>query len=180
MKTFTHLLYVLILSIVLFACNNAHFLKEESYRNQVAQDFEQKKQALPHGDLFAIFADSILSVYEREALMFLYAYMPIGDVTDYPGDYYLENVRLSKQTRDEMPWGKEIPDEVFRHFVLPIRVNNENLDDSRRVFYGELKDRVKGLPMKDAILEVNHWCHEKVVYRPSDARTSSQIGRAHV
>lgn len=175
MKTFTHLLCVLILSIVLFACNNAHFLKEESYRNQVAQDFEQKKQALPHGDLFAIFADSILSVYEREALMFLYAYMPIGDVTDYPGDYYLENVRLSKQTRDEMPWGKEIPDEVFRHFVLPIRVNNENLDDSRRVFYDELKDRVKGLPMKDAILEVNHWCHEKVVYRPSDARTSSPL-----
>ncbi len=166
---------VLILSIVLFACNNAHFLKEESYRNQVAQDFEQKKQALPHGDLFAIFGDSALSVYEREALMFLYAYMPIGDVTDYPGDYYLENVRLSKQTRDEMPWGKEIPDEVFRHFVLPIRVNNENLDDSRRVFYGELKDRVKGLPMKDAILEVNHWCHEKVVYRPSDARTSSPL-----
>ncbi len=70
MKTFTHLLYVLILSIVLFACNNVHFLKEESYQNQVAQDFEQKKQALPHGDLFAIFADSILSVYEREALMF--------------------------------------------------------------------------------------------------------------
>ena len=175
MKTFTHLLCVLILSIVLFACNNAHFLKEESYRNQVAQDFEQKKQALPHGDLFAIFGDSALSVYEREALMFLYAYMPIGDVTDYPGDYYLENVRLSKQTRDEMPWGKEIPDEVFRHFVLPIRVNNENLDDSRRVFYGELKDRVKGLPMKDAILEVNHWCHEKVVYRPSDARTSSPL-----
>lgn len=59
MKTFTHLLCVLILSIVLFACNNAHFLKEESYRNQVAQDFEQKKQALPHGDLFAIFADSM-------------------------------------------------------------------------------------------------------------------------
>lgn len=175
MKTFTHLLCVLILSIVLFACNNVHFLKEESYRNQVAQDFEQKKQALPHGDLFAIFADSILSVYECEALMFLYAYMPIGDVTDYPGDYYLENVRLSKQTRDEMPWGKEIPDEVFRHFVLPIRVNNENLDDSRRVFYDELKDRVKGLPMKDAILEVNHWCHEKVVYRPSDARTSSPL-----
>lgn len=175
MKTFTHLLCVLILSIALFACNNAHFLKEEAYRNQVIQDFELKKQALPHGDLFAIFADSVLSVYEREALMFLYAYMPIGDVTDYPGDYYLENVRLLKQTRGEMPWGKEIPDEVFRHFVLPIRVNNENLDDSRRVFYGELKDRVKGLPMKEAILEVNHWCHEKVVYRPSDARTSSPL-----
>ena len=78
MKTFTHLLCVLILSIVLFACNNAHFLKEESYRNQVAQDFEQKKQALPHGDLFAIFGDSALSVYEREALMSLRLYADRG------------------------------------------------------------------------------------------------------
>ena len=33
---------------------------------------------------------------------------------------------------------------MFRHFVLPIRVNNENLDDSRRVFYDELKDRGEG------------------------------------
>ena len=71
--------------------------------------------------------------------------------------------------------GKNVTDELFRHFVLPIRVNNENLDDSRKVFYGELKERVKGLSMKDAILEVNHWCHEKVVYRPSDARTSSPL-----
>ncbi len=74
-----------------------------------------------------------------------------------------------------MSWGKNVTDELFRHFVLPIRVNNENLDDSRKVFYGELKERVKGLSMKDAILEVNHWCHEKVVYRPSDARTSSPL-----
>lgn len=44
MKTFTHLLCILILSIVLFACNNAHFLKEEAYRNQVAQDFELKNR----------------------------------------------------------------------------------------------------------------------------------------
>ena len=175
MKTFIHLLSVLILSVVLYACNNAHFLKEENYRNQVTEDFEQKKQALPHGDLFTVFSNPDLSVYEQEALMFLYAYMPIGDVTDYSGDYYLENVRLSGQTRTEMPWGDLIPDELFRHFVLPIRVNNENLDDSRRVFYGELKDRVKHLSMKDAILEVNHWCHEKVVYRPSDARTSSPL-----
>ena len=84
--------------------------------------------------------------------MFLYAYMPIGDITDYSGNYYLENLRLSEQARNEMSWGKNVTDELFRHFVLPIRVNNENLDDSRKVFYGELKERVKGLSMKDAIL----------------------------
>ena len=174
-NTHIRLLLVPILSVVLFSCGESHFLKEEAYRNQVFQDFEQKQRALPHGDLFTIFSDSTLTLSEREALMFLYAYMPIGDITDYSGNYYLENLRLSEQARNEMSWGKNVTDELFRHFVLPIRVNNENLDDSRKVFYGELKERVKDLSMKDAILEVNHWCHEKVVYRPSDARTSSPL-----
>ena len=165
------LVFFLLLTL---SCKEQHLFSDQSELATVTRDFEDKQKALPHGDLFRIFTTS-LTTEEREALMFLYAYMPIGDVTDYSGDYYLENVRLSGQTRIEMPWGDQIPDELFRHFVLPIRVNNENLDDSRRVFYGELKDRVKHLSMKDAILEVNHWCHEKVVYRPSDARTSSPL-----
>ncbi|MDR0893020.1 MAG: transglutaminase domain-containing protein [Mediterranea sp.] len=177
MKKVTYLFFVPLLSAVLCSCggHSSHFLKDESYRGQVLLDLEQKEKALPNGDLFAILSDASLSTYEREALEFLYAYMPIGDITDYSGSYYLENLRQSEQTRQEMPWGKTITDNLFRHFVLPIRVNNENLDDSRKVFYAELKDRVKGLSMKDAILEVNHWCHEKVVYRPSDSRTSSPL-----
>ena len=174
MKTLTRFLMIPVMSVMLFSCGEAHFLKDKAYREQVAQDFEKKKQQLPNGDLFAVFNEK-LTLPEEEALMFLYAYMPIGDVTDYSGEYYLENVRLSEQARREMPWGKTIPDDVFRHFVLPIRVNNENLDDSRRVFYDELKDRVKGFSLHDAVLEVNHWCHEKVVYTPSDARTSSPL-----
>lgn len=35
--------------------------------------------------------------------------------------------------------------------------------------------RVKGLSMLDAVLEVNHWCHEKVNYQPADARTSAPL-----
>ena len=84
-----------------------------------------------------------MSDEQREALTFLYAYMPLGDITDYSGEYYLENIDYSLKAREEMPWGKTIPEREFRHFVLPVRVNNENLDDSRKVFYEELKDRVK-------------------------------------
>ena len=178
MKTPIRFLVISLLVLGLTSCGasgEAHFLKEEVYRHQVEADFEMKKQHLVYGDLFTVFDKEDLTTPEREALMFLYAYMPTGDITDYTGDYYLENIRLSEQAQREMPWGKTIPNDVFRHFVLPVRVNNENLDDSRRVFYAELKDRVKGLPMKDAILEVNHWCHEKVVYTPSDARTSSPL-----
>ena len=85
------------------------------------------------------------------------------------------NVRASQKAADEMPWGKVIPEDLFRHFVLPVRVNNEHLDSARVVFYEELKNRVKSLSLYDAILEVNHWCHEKAIYTPSDARTSSPL-----
>ena len=99
----------------------------------------------------------------------------MADIADHPGEFYLENVDYAFKAREEMPWGKVVPEREFRHFVLPIRVNNENLDDSRKVFYEELKDRVKNLSLYDAVLEVNHWCHEKVIYTPSDARTSSPL-----
>ena len=112
---------------------------------------------------------------EEAYLDFLYQYMPMPDKADYSRDFYRENVQLSLQAREEMPWGKSIPEREFKHFVLPVRVNNENLDMSRREFYRELKPRVKNLSLIDAILEVNHWCHEKVTYRPSDGRTSSPL-----
>ena len=105
----------------------------------------------------------------------LTARMATPDRTDYSEEFYYRNYLTTLQARDEMPWGKSVPERELKHFVLPVRVNNENLDTARMVFYRELKDRVKNLSMEDAILEVNHWCHEKVNYRPSDARTSSPL-----
>ncbi len=101
--------------------------------------------------------------------------LALPDRADYSDEFYYQNYLTSLTARDEMPWGKSVPEREFEHFVLPVRVNNENLDTARMVFYRELRDRVKSLPMEDAILEVNHWCHEKVSYRPSDARTSSPL-----
>ena len=110
-----------------------------------------------------------------DALTFLYAYMSLPDMMDYSPQFYIANIEASLKAREEMPWGSKVPDREWRHFVLPVRVNNENLDMSRPEFYAELRDRVKGLSMAEAILEVNHWCHEKVTYKPSDARTSSPL-----
>jgi transglutaminase-like putative cysteine protease len=74
-----------------------------------------------------------------------------------------------------MPWGASIPEEEFLHFVLPLRVNNENLDNFREVMYREIQERIKGMNMKQAALEINHWCHEKVTYRGTDSRTSAPL-----
>lgn len=148
-----------------------HFLTEPAYRLRVEKDFAKRMNIV--GNKFFDVKALHLSLEEKEALQFLYAYMPIADVTDNSTAYYIDNVRQAFQARREMSWGKSVPELLFRHFVLPIRVNNENLDNSRTSFYKELKQRVAGKNMKDAILEVNHWCHEKVTYTPSDGRTSS-------
>lgn len=170
-----HLFTLLFTLLVWTSCNNQqHFITDAAYRAEVENDFQAKQAALPNGDLFTVFNDQ-MTPEEREALTFMYAYMPIGDITDYSGDFYLKNIRSSFQARNEMPWGDSIPEDIFRHFVLPVRINNENLDESRMVFFDELKDRVKGLSLYDAVLEVNHWCHEKVIYTPSDGRTSSPL-----
>lgn len=116
-----------------------------------------------------------VTAQEMEALKFLYAYMPLADVTDYTVQFHLENVRATFEAREQMPWGKKVPELLFNHFVLPLRVNNEALDMSRPVFFKELKERVAGMNMEEAILEVNHWCHEHVTYQPSDQRTLSPL-----
>ena len=154
--------------------SSSHFISDTAYRTQVETDFQSRQTTLSEGNLFTVFNQS-MTPEEKEAMSFLYAYMPVGDIADYSGEFFLKNVRTSFQAKQEMPWGKQIPEDIFRHFVLPIRVNNENLDESRMVFYQELKDRVKGLSLHDAVIEVNHWCHEKVIYTPSDARTSSPL-----
>lgn len=154
-----------------------HFVADAQSRQQIQQDFETKKAILAGApeNLLAVF-DQPLTQEEREALQFLYAYSPLIDLSYYGGDFLLQNVRLSLQVREEMPWGKEIPELIFRHFVLPVRGGNEGLDSSRMVFYGELKDRVKKCSsMEEAALEVNHWCHEKAIYKPTNARTCSPL-----
>lgn len=171
---------------LLSSCEVHHFMTDSSYRAKVEADLQKRLEPERLKSRFAVDKDSrrltesdgfvsdpYLTTEEFEALEFLYAYMPLADLTDYSTGYYLQNVRASFTARNEMGWN--VPEREFRHFVLPIRANNENLDTSRVVFYRELKPRIEGMSMQDAILEVNHWCHEKLTYKPSDARTLSPL-----
>ena len=164
---------LLAIGVLLLAacCRDPHFITDKAYRNEVHADFEARMAEFP---MLQVQLDT-LSRAEREAMEFLYAYMPLSDLADYEPAFYLQQVRYAFKAREEMPWGKDIPEDVFRHFVLVYRVNNENLDTARMVFYRELKDRVKGMSIEEAALEVNHWCHEHVAYRASDSRTSAPL-----
>ena len=171
---------ILTMSIGLFtmvACNNeAHFITDKEYRNQVESDYADRILTQERRtELDKIINDPNIALEQKEALKFLYAYMPLSDIADYSADFFLDQVNGAFRARDTFAWGKTVPEDIFRHFVLVYRVNNENLDSARNVFFNELKDRIKDMNMYDAALEVNHWCHEKVTYRPSCSRTSAPL-----
>lgn len=138
-------------------------------------DYEQRKNQLPQ------LRQSFQQIEQQEepslqsALQFLYAYMPLPDVMNHSGQYFINETKITLQAREEMPWGKSVPEREWRHFVLPLRVNNEALDTFRSTVYPRLRERVRDLTMEQAVLEVNRWCHEHATYKPSDARTSSPL-----
>ena len=175
MKRYLRILMLAAVCLAAVSCGKKPFFSDRTQWEETEAAFVQKKAFFADGRFFTVFDEAEMDPEEREAMTFLYAYMPLSDITDYEGEFYLGNVRMAFKVWREMPWGKDVPEKEFRHFVLPIRVNNENLDSSRWVFYDELAERVKGLSMYDAVLEVNHWCHEKAIYTPSDARTSSPL-----
>lgn len=165
------------LVLALGACEREHFITDPAYRAMVERDFRAKRAVFGErgAALFGVF-DSVMTLPEREALAFLYAYSPLVDISLTGGEYLLDNVRLAFRAREEMPWGRAVPENIFRHFVLPARGGKEYLDTARAVFFRELRERVAACgDMERAALEVNHWCHENVVYRPTDARTSSPL-----
>jgi len=154
----------------------AHLISDVPYRNLVHDQF-LKSKSLAQGRTNALFDvfNNPISLEQKEALEFLYAFMPLSDLAMHNGEYVLAQAKTALQAREYFTWGKIIPEDIFRHFVLPYRINNEYTDTARQVFFKEIKNRIKGMSMYDAALEVNHWCHEKVIYKASDERTSGPL-----
>ena len=153
----------------------SHFISDKEVRESVQTAFDERRALFTEGEIFNIFDKEVLNTEEREAMVFLYSTMSSADMGDYEAEYFLDNVRMSLRAREEMAWGEDVPEELFRHFVLPIRVNNERMDEFRMAYYETLKKRVEGMSLHDAALEINHWCHENATYVPTDARTSSPM-----
>jgi transglutaminase-like putative cysteine protease len=172
----SHKFISLLFFVTVFGCNNNHLIRNKDYLNIVEKSFEERKKLTINrsSSLYDVF-NSELTIEQTEGLKFLYAYMPLNDLADYSGDFFLANVDFALKAKTKNQWSEKIPEEIFLHYVLPPRVNNENLDSFRIVYYDEIIDRIKGNDIKEAALEINHWCHEKVSYQPSDNRTSAPM-----
>lgn len=149
---------------------------EEKYLQNIEEKFNLKKNIAKEREkeLFSVFNEK-LTEEEEFALKFLYAYMPLNDLADYSGEFFLNHIRKIFSIKNKVSWGSKIPHNTFIHFVLPYRVNNENIENFVDVIFEEVYPRVKDLSMYDAVLEINHWCHEKATYTGSDIRTVSPL-----
>jgi transglutaminase-like putative cysteine protease len=166
----------ILLLVILPGCYREHLVSDKDYSNRIDSSFIKVEDLAKNrkAQLFSVF-EKDLSNQQVEALKFLYAFMPLNDLADYSGDFFLANVDMSLRARSETPWGKTIPEDIFLHYVLPVRINNENLDSFRIVCYDEILNRIAGKNIVEAALEINHWCHEKVTYQTSDSRTSAPL-----
>lgn len=168
-----------LLLVMLNSCDtilNWHLIKGRQKRKEVHALFLERSKLVESFDsTITKIIKSDLSTKEREGFEFLYAYMPLSDLAMHSPEYVLKNVQLSLKARKQFSWARKVPSDIFLHFVLPYRVNNEYTDDAREVFFEELKERLQGLNAYQAALEVNHWCHEKVTYQSTDERTCGPL-----
>ena len=70
--------------LALAGCNN-HFISDSSLREQIHNEWAERKELFANGDCFAGF-DEQRSMQEREAMEFLFSSMPSADLADYAGD----------------------------------------------------------------------------------------------
>lgn len=108
-----------------------------------------------------------------EALTWLYASSPISDWLNYPFSLFYETVRHGIFLRETV--AKDIPEDIFRNYVLHPRVNDEELSPCRKLFYDLLAPELEGLSPEQAVLAANYWCAGQVTYRSTDTRTASAL-----
>ncbi len=114
-------------------------------------------------------------VHESEALKCLYASMPLSDALDYPAELFEAYARHGVFLWEKGPFAGKVPEKTFAGYVLHHRVNNEDLTNHRAFFYGELREKIAGMDMHEALLTVNYWLASQATYRATDGRTASPL-----
>ncbi len=112
---------------------------------------------------------------ERFLMEYLYATMPLSDITNYDFELFYEYAKQAIYLKENTPWGATIPEDIFLNYVLHYRINNEAIENCRKIFYDLIYHRLENKSMYQAVLEVNYWCAENVTYDSTDVRTASPL-----
>lgn len=118
---------------------------------------------------------SLCNNEEKFLMKYLYSSMPLSDIANYDFELFYEYVKHAIFLSNKMLWASIIPEDIFLNYVLCYRINNEDIENCRKLFYDMIHHRVENKSMYEAILEVNYWCAENVSYKSTDSRTASPL-----
>ena len=150
---------------------------EQQLKEYVDRFWTERAALLQNTEAWNGIQNALSSCTEEEGLYlrFVLCTLPFSDLGDADPALLLNCVRHALFCRRTFAWCADLPPQLFLLWVLSPRVNNEELSDCRGLFYQDLFPRVEGLPLKQAILEVNRFCAEHVTYRSTDERTVSAL-----
>ncbi len=98
---------------------------------------------------------------------FLIKNLSLYDKINFKKEIFIENIEYAFLARYLMPWGKIIPDDIFKKYVLPHRVSQEPPERWRKIFFEELGEKVYSMKMIDAVIFISKWCYIKSYFKPS-------------
>ncbi len=108
---------------------------------------------------------------ERPGMAFLVAHMPERDLKALTADFLVANTRLAYRARRELPWGKDVPEDVFLNDVLPYANVDERRDNWRQEFFDLCLPLVKDCKTPaEAAVALNRGLFPKIKVGYSTAR----------
>ncbi|MFA5794551.1 MAG: transglutaminase domain-containing protein [Candidatus Brocadiia bacterium] len=95
---------------------------------------------------------------QRPGAAFLISTMTYPDLVAISKDVLLEDITYAYKVKAQYPWMKNMPEDIFQHYVLPYRCAEEPISAYRKYFYGQL-DPIIGQckDMADVVHQVNLW-----------------------
>ena len=129
-------------------------------------------EANPNAAQLAAFAASYPEGGEKaRAAAFLLENLPAADRLSLTAADLRENLDYAFLARGTMPWGREVPWDMFLHYVLPHRVSQEPFQAHRAMLFRELAPLCATAgSMEEALSRVGAWCAARAEYRPTSRR----------
>ncbi len=99
----------------------------------------------------------------------------VFDLAVLTPDFIMEDIRFALKTK-QLPYTKDIPEDLFIHFVLPPRISQEPFENWRPAFYKELLPIVQNCKsLEEAAFLVNLWTAEKMAFKPTSGRDQAPL-----
>ena len=80
---------------------------------------------------------------QQKGMAFLVENMPDSDLLNLKASFLLTNHELAYKAKQQVPWGKEIPDDLFFNNVLPYANLDEKRDPWRTAFFDQCMPMIK-------------------------------------